>query len=238
MDAETSTRVGPNTAALGELARIGLGGSLDNVLGHVAKLAREHVPGVDEASITLLRHDRATTAAFAGEAALELDERQYAAGYGPCLDALAGGALVVVPDTSRDQTYPDFSRRARELGFTHTFSVGMPMAAGASGALNLYGRGEGPFSDDALRAAQAFVDYAAIAVSNAALYASTAELAEQMHEAMQSRAVIEQAKGILIRDNRCTADEAFNMLVNASNRSNRKLRDIAQGLVESTQRGA
>ena len=165
MDAETSTRVGPNPAVLAQLAKIGLGGPLESVLSDVVKLAQEHVAGVDEASITIQRHQRATTAAFTGEAALELDERQYAAGYGPCLDALAGGALVIVPDTSRDQTYPYFSPRARALGFTHTLSVDMPMAAGTSGALNLYGRGEGPFSDDALQAAQAFVDYAAMAVT-------------------------------------------------------------------------
>jgi AmiR/NasT family two-component response regulator len=60
-----------------------------------------------------------------------------------------------------------------------------------------------------------------------------------MQQALKSRAVIDQAKGILMRDNRCTADEAFAMLTTqASNRSNRKLREIAQALVEGTVRRA
>ncbi len=65
------------------------------------------------------------------------------------------------------------------------------------------------------------------------LYESTAKLAQQLDLAMQSRAVIEQAKGILMGQRLCTADEAFTLLVDLSQRSNRKLRDVAQALVDS-----
>jgi len=60
-------------------------------------------------------------------------------------------------------------------------------------------------------------------------------LAEQMREAMESRAVIEQAKGMLIAAHRCTPDEAFQMLSKSSQRSNRKLRDVAKAMVHGAQ---
>ena len=83
--------------------------------------------------------------------------------------------------------------------------------------------------------ARTFASYAAVAVANAQLFASTAQLARQMEEAMASRAAIEQAKGILMGSLKCTPDEAFDVLVRHSQNSNRKLRDIAQGIVDSTQ---
>jgi AmiR/NasT family two-component response regulator len=66
------------------------------------------------------------------------------------------------------------------------------------------------------------------------LYESTRTLAEQLQTAMESRAVIEQAKGVLMGQRRCTADEAFEILVKLSQQSNRKLREVAQALVDST----
>lgn len=68
--------------------------------------------------------------------------------------------------------------------------------------------------------------------SHTTLYMSNRELAAQMTQAMQSRAVIEQAKGILIGQRRRDADEAFNILVGLSQNSHRKLRDVAKALIE------
>jgi AmiR/NasT family two-component response regulator len=71
-----------------------------------------------------------------------------------------------------------------------------------------------------------------VALANAHLYDSTATLARHMQTAMESRAVIEQAKGIVMGERRCTAEEAFAVLVKVSQDSNRKLRDVAAALVE------
>src|SRR4029079_19676080 len=98
------------------------------------------------------------------------------------------------------------------------------------GALNVYGTRGRPFDADAARLAEPFAGYAAVALANAALYQSTVDLAENLQQAMHSRAVIEQAKGILMGQNRCSADETFAMLSLASQRSNRKLRDAANDL--------
>ena len=80
--------------------------------------------------------------------------------------------------------------------------------------------------------------YVAVAVANAESYAASADLAHQMQEAMASRSVIDMAKGILMAQNRCTPDEAFTMLSHASQRSNRKLRDIAAAIVQTQSGGS
>jgi AmiR/NasT family two-component response regulator len=64
------------------------------------------------------------------------------------------------------------------------------------------------------------------------LYQAQGQMAEQLQSAMQSRAVIEQAKGILMGDRRCDAEQAFNILVKLSQDSNRKLREVAQAVVD------
>ena len=75
-----------------------------------------------------------------------------------------------------------------------------------------------------------------MALANADLYASTANLAAHLQRALGSRAVIDQAKGILMRDHRISPDAAFDLLVQRSNASNRKLREIAQDIVDEVQR--
>jgi AmiR/NasT family two-component response regulator len=80
--------------------------------------------------------------------------------------------------------------------------------------------------------AETFATYAAVAVANAALYTSTAALASQMQQAVKSRAVIDQAKGILMAQHRYSGDEAFAGLVRLSQQRNIKLRDVAQSIVD------
>ena len=84
--------------------------------------------------------------------------------------------------------------------------------------------------------ARAFGGYATVALSNANLYDATAALARQMQAAMASRAVIEQAKGIVMGDRRCSADEAFALLSKLSQDTNRAVRDVAAVIVESAAR--
>jgi len=106
-----------------------------------------------------------------------------------------------------------------------------------TGALNIYGRGEaGPFEQRALDIAAGYAAYASVALVNAATYAGAMEQVSQMQQAMTSRAVIEQAKGILMAGRRCGADEAFGILRDLSSSSNRKLRDVAQAVVEDVLR--
>ena len=224
-------------AAFAELGRIKYSETdLNGVLNRVAGLARHTLPGAREVSITLVRDRKPYTAAFTGDMALRLDERQYAEHDGPCLRAAAEKATVSVPDTAADTRWPAWSPRAAQSGAGSVLSVGLPILEDVSGALNIYGGEPGAFDDDTVSLAQTFAGYAAVALANAHLYHSTATLAQHLQAAMESRAVIEQAKGIIMGERRCTADEAFAVLTKVSQDSNRKVRDVAAALVARTQR--
>jgi GAF domain-containing protein len=219
------------------LARIQIADQpLGAVLQQIAGLARDALPGTDEASVTLMKNGKARTVAFTGPLAVDLDERQYGSGSGPCLDAAVYGERVILANLAEETTYKEFAAAATRNGVVHTMSMGLPVGSTTVGALNFYGRHGEPLDGSALELAETFAAYAAVAVRNAAALADAVEEAEGLRTAMATRAGIEQAKGILMRDQRVGPDEAFRMLVQASNNSNRKLRDVAAAIVESAQR--
>jgi GAF domain-containing protein len=223
-------------AAFTELGRIKFDETnLDGVLARVADLARKTLPGASEVSVTLVHDRRAHTAAFTGHLALDLDEWQYESGHGPCLQAAADQATVSIMNTATDTRWPDWSRRAAAAGAGSSLSVGLPILDNVTGALNIYGSDPRAFNDEAIMLAQTFAGYAAVALANAHLYDTTANRAQHMQAAMESRAVIEQAKGIIMGERRCTADQAFDILTKISQNSNRKLRDVAAALVRRAQ---
>ena len=220
------------SAAFAELGMINLAEyDLEQVLTRVSDVAKRTIPGADEVSVSIVRGTSATTAAFTGDLALHVDEQQYAQGYGPCLEAAQAGATVLVDDLATEDRWPEYVPRALEHGVRSSLSVGLPIQRSVTGALNIYARKPRAFDADAVTLGETFASYAAVALANAHLYASTAALAEQMQTAMASRAVIEQAKGILMGRMGCTADEAFDLLTRQSQHLNRKLRDVAQQVV-------
>lgn len=222
------------TEAFAELGRIKLNETdLEGIMRTVADLAKRTVTGVDEASVTLVRGRSAHTAAYTGDLALTLDEWQYASGGGPCLDAAASTSTVSLPDLTGEPRWPEFIAHAIDNGVRSSLSVGLPVHEQVSGALNLYALEPAAFDDDAVVLAQTFAGYAAVALANAHLYDVTATLAQHLQAAMENRAVIEQAKGIVMADRHCTADEAFTILSKLSQDTNRKLREVAAALVAS-----
>ena len=226
----------PRTA-FAELSKIMLGEQqLSQTLARVAELAKQTIAGAAEVSVTLLHDDKVASVVFTGSLAAQLDERQYETGFGPCVDAAVSGTTIAIEDTADSAAYPDFARVARRHGITHTLSTGLPVQRRTIGALNIYGTDEAAFDDTTRELATAFASYAAVALANADLYASTANLATNLQRALDSRAVIDQAKGILMRDHRISPDAAFDLLVQLSNAGNRKLREIAQDIVDDAQR--
>jgi GAF domain-containing protein len=220
------------TAAFAELGRIKLGETdLDGVLGRVAGLAKQTVPAADEVSVSLVDGKGAHTAASTGRLAVDLDEWQYEHGRGPCVVASAEQVTISVPDMKDEQRWPDWASQALSAGVLSSMAVGLPIEERVAGALNVYATEPDAFDDDAVVLAQTFAGYAAVALANAHSYNSMATLAEHMQAAMESRAVIEQAKGIIMGERRCTADQAFALLAKISQDSNRKLRDVAAALV-------
>jgi GAF domain-containing protein len=207
---------------------------LNDVLARTVELAKSVVTIPIEASVTLVDSNEATTPAFTGQPALELDETQYGLGYGPCLAAAEAGQIVSIPDMAAEERWPEFTADAQSKGVRSSLSVPLPVQRQVIGALNLYSTEDHAFGEDTVGLVERFGDYAAVAIAHTTLFMSTRELAEQMAQAMKSRAVIEQAKGILIGQHRCNPDEAFNILVRLSQHSHQKLRDVATALLEQT----
>jgi GAF domain-containing protein len=204
------------------------------VLTRTAELAKAVLGVAMEASVTVIDAEEATTPAFTAQVAIDLDETQYALGYGPCLAAAEAGQLVSIPDMTTEERWPQFTQAASGRGVASTLSIPLPVQRQMIGALNMYSTETAAFTDNATALAERFGAYAAAAIANTHLYLSTAELAEQMAAALASRAAIEQAKGILMGQRHCDADEAFNILVGLSQTSHRKLRDVATALIEHT----
>jgi len=216
-----------------ELGKIVLGDEpLAQILERVVHVASRVLPTTAEASITLISADNPFTVAFAGERAIALDERQYQADRGPCLDAASSAQLIQIPDMKQETRWPAFAQAATELGVQSSLSVPLPIQRDLTGALNFYSSDPHGFDEQSIELAQTFAGHAGVAVANAHLYETTAALAEQMQDAMRTRAVIEQAKGIIMREQRCDADEAFDTLVRMSQQSHVKLRELAQRIVD------
>jgi hypothetical protein len=103
------------------------------------------------------------------------------------------------------------------------------------GALNLYSEIPDAFDDEARASTAAFAQQGGDRDGQRARLLGAKELSDQLQKAMESRAAIEQAKGILIGQRHVSPDEAFNMLVRTSRRESRKLRDIAAEIVARAQ---
>jgi GAF domain-containing protein len=222
----------PLAQSITALSRFFVGdGTLQETLDRVAHLAQQAVPDAGMTAITMLVEGRTTTAVFTDQLAPELDQAQYDSGIGPCLDAFRHKKVFRIHDTEKDQQFPQFSEAAAAAGVRSVLSLPLVANHEGVGALNLYSQRPSAFSDDQVKLSLALAAQAAIVLANAQAYWDAYQLSQDLNEAMRSRATIEQAKGILMGAQRCGADEAFQMLVRASQRENRKLREIADEIV-------
>jgi transcriptional regulator with GAF, ATPase, and Fis domain len=224
--------------ALEQLGRLSLREHLmESLLQTVAELTKTVMPGNPEASVTLLVKDSPTTVASTGQLALDLDETQYERGHGPCLHAARSGKLIEITDTRTETRWPDYMQRATQRGNLSSLSV--PLAIDeqeqVSGALNVYARRPNAFDPDSRSAATRLAPYAAVAVGDMHVYQSVRNRADNLQTALESRAVINQAKGILMIRHELTAGQAFQLLARASMKTNIKVRDIADHLVHTGQ---
>ncbi len=212
--------------------------SLGETLQFVTELAMRAMPKAEIAGISMLdSKERPTTSVYTDVTSPEIDAGQYESGAGPCLDAWRLQTVVRVDDMrAATDRYPLFARIALAHGVLSTLSL--PLMAGGQGlgALNLYAREPGGFSQEDEAVGVDLSAAASIVLSNATAYWGAFELGEQLAEAMESRAVIEQAKGVIMGAMGCTADEAFDVLRQQSQIENRKLREIAQEITSGQRR--
>jgi len=206
-------------------------GDVEATLRRVTQLAVEAV-GADMAGITIL-DDRGHhgTVVHTDRMVPEIDQTQYDSDRGPCLDAARRHEVVEVADTRRDDRWPEFAAAARAHGVLSTLSVPV-VATNGLGALNFYNGTVSFFDDDARRLAGLFAGQCSVA----SRYWSAASESMNLTAAMQTRAVIEQAKGVIMATGHCSAEEAFELLRVQSQHENRKLRDIAAEIVAQQSR--
>lgn len=222
------------TALHQDLARVVLvDRDLTDVLGEITEIGRRAIPGSEAASVTLIHGEKPSTTTFRGQMALDAERLQYERGYGPCLDAGRAGLVFVISDMRSEARWPDYTARAIEKGVQSSLSIPLPFQGSTIGAINHYSTRPAAFDEDDVARGAELADFVAVAVANAEHSTRSAEEAANMRHAMESRATIEQAKGILMERHKVTADLAFTALTHASQCSNVKLRDVADHLVQT-----
>jgi GAF domain-containing protein len=206
-------------------------GSLTDMLTRVSALAVDAMVAAEFAGITMILDGRVSTQAFTDPTSPEIDQAQYVSGRGPCLDAFRRSRVVVVDELDGDGRWPEFAAAALARGVHSTLSLPLSAGDSALGALNLYAAIPCAFGEVDVAAGQLFAAQAAVLLANAQSYWGARLSSEHLQLAMQSRASIEMAKGIIMSSMSCGPDEAFQVLVRQSQHENRKLREIAAEIV-------
>ena len=223
--------VTPLTEALAELGRLSFAEhSLESVLHEVTAQAARLAPGDVASSVTVLTDGRPSTVASTDDLALALDLVQYRLGTGPCLQAAGHREVVEVADLRTERRWAGFPGLAAGRGCRAMVSAPFPPAP-IAGGVNLYLRSAEAWDDEARRWTARFLSQAAVPVVNRYLYARAVDRAGHLETAMNSRAGIEQAKGVLMERLKLSADQAFELLARASMVRNTKLRDVADEVV-------
>ncbi|MBQ6641449.1 MAG: GAF and ANTAR domain-containing protein [Saccharopolyspora sp.] len=196
----------------------------EETLGAVVQTAVNTVPGVWAGGITQVHRRQVHARVPTDEVVRKCDEAQQELGEGPCLDAIWQHETVVVDDMNGETRWPWFAARASELGVGSLISFRLFVQDDTLGALNLYGGHEVRFGEEVKTIGEIFAAHAALALSGARYY-------RQLSEAMTSRDNIGQAKGLLMCQHDLTAQQAFDLLVRASQQSNIKLTEVAAWVV-------
>jgi transcriptional regulator with GAF, ATPase, and Fis domain len=207
--------------------------TLDGFLDALAHHALDLAPGADGCGVTLERQGRPVTVSSAGPSASKLDEAQYGQDDGPCLQAMRTGRTVSVPDTLRETRWDGYPAYAAACGARSSLSLPIAPRTHTAGALNLYAPAPNAFDDVDLDALRQLAAQATGAIALAQRIADAKEFAADLQTALQSRTVIDQAMGVIMGQQRCTPDQAFDVLRAASQHRNVKLRDLCAELIAS-----
>jgi GAF domain-containing protein len=207
-------------------------GCVTDTLFRVVKLAESTIEGCDYAGLFLLDTGVVTTPVHINPLAAEVDSLQQKTNEGPCLDAIAQRLIFCAEDLSRDLRWLHFAPQATRAGVRSVLAL--PLSADAQlGALNLYARYPSAFGVVDRAKAAILVSMASLALSVAHSHENEERRAANFHAALSSRETIGEATGILRERERITPEQAFDVLRQASQHLNVKLREVAQNLIDT-----
>jgi GAF domain-containing protein len=207
------------------LSRHGYQDTLDGIVA----AALDAVSGCEYAGVMTVRGPAVESPAVSDPLVVRLDDEQRRAGEGPCLEVLVTRDPVLrTEDLQSDPRWPVFGPAAAKLGVRSMLSVELTVGRNENAALNLYASAPNAFDDEAVQLGQIFGMHASMALARA-------RLETQLRTAVDSRAGIGQAVGILMERHRVTAEAAFEMLKVASQKLNIRLRDVAEQVVRTGQ---
>ena len=204
--------------------------TLDSTLRQISSSAVELVDGCDASGILVLRGDRVSSLAPTEQLVTDSDRLQEQLKEGPCFDAARpdrAERVFRIPDFTEDPgRWTSFVPRCRELGVGSMMGFLLYTREEELGALNMYSRKPGMFTEDSETAGWLLASHAAVAFS-------TAKTDAQLQEAIATRHLIGEAMGILMGRHQVTEDQAFDILRTRSQRTNTKLRDVARRVVDT-----
>lgn len=215
-------------ARLNEVARaLHRQDTAQDTLDEIVRAAVGTIPGAWHAGImTIVGKREVRTVATTDDVPRDVDQVQFDTGQGPCLTALYQQKIVSAPDLAEETRWPLFAERALALDVASMLSFRLYVEGDDLGALNLYSPDTRAFDEESEHVGLLFAGHAAVALA-------TAQEREHLAEVVQTRDLIGQAKGILMERHRLTADQAFAVLVRASQQTNVKLRVIAERLTRT-----
>jgi GAF domain-containing protein len=221
--------------ALTELANLMVATpSMGAFLDDLARLAATVITPPAACGITLGQDHLPLTVASSDPVAAHLDEAQYGHDHGPCLEAMRTGQRVLVADMAVEHRWGSYPAHALSYGIHSSLSQPLTVNGDSRGALNLYATTVRAFGDSEQLRAGLLASQASASLTVITRQAQQVQLTEQLRDALATRAVIDQALGILMGQNRCDHDTAFAILRTSSQHQNRKLHDIAAEIVKAT----
>jgi GAF domain-containing protein len=214
-----------------------------DLLGDVADFAARAIPGVDGAGVALLQPDDGTpriqTWAATAEFVHDIDTVQYEElNEGPCITCMQSRRVVVSGSVGGDGRWPHFGGRVARMAVHSALSLPLVVGDQLIGAINAYARSRDAFGEHAVQLGTQFAGPAAVSVYNGQLLDRAQERTKQLQRALGSRAVIDQAIGIIRSRSGVGAEVAFDRLTRLSQAQNVKLHVVAERLVDEAVRRA
>ena len=207
-------------------------GSPVRALHRLTEVAARRVPGCCGATATLWEPDEVVATAASHPDLAALAEQQFTVGDGPIIAALRTGEPSVTPDTLHEDRWPDFSGASLAAGVRSQTTI-VHSYGSMSLTLTLYGVRPNAIDPEQLPVASLLAAFGAATMAGAAEYISAQRTAAQLQEAITSRAVVDQAKGILMQLLGCDGDEAFERLRRISQTQHVKLTEVARQVVDT-----